>query len=164
MDQAAVPARCGGDEVERDRKPRFEKDFYDFAELLEHLPVQTVIGFFMEKYPASDAFTVIRSLAWFDDADEEPDPISVDGKTWEHLKQKTRAVVAGIRWGCHGRSGIPRRPNAGGMRQPVVAAPGRGAPECPNFQWVPWDGWSNGVSGKATRSSSSSHLCRGDHQ
>ncbi len=73
-----------------------KKDFFDFVELLDHFPIKSMIGFFTEKYPTTDAFTVIRSLAWFEDAEDEPDPVSLDERTWEQVKQMTRATVAGL--------------------------------------------------------------------
>jgi len=54
-----------------------KKDFYDMVELLGRYSLPEMLGFFAMKYPGTDPFTVIRSLAWFDDADAEPDPISL---------------------------------------------------------------------------------------
>jgi len=71
-----------------------KKDFYDMVELLEHFTVQELIGFFAAKYPSSDPFTVIRSLAWFDDAELEPDPLSLKGFAWEDVKRIVRNEVA----------------------------------------------------------------------
>ena len=71
-----------------------KKDFYDLAELLDHFTLQEMIGFFTGKYPSSDPFTVIRSLAWFEDAEAEPDPVALDGRTWAMVKGRTRAAVA----------------------------------------------------------------------
>lgn len=73
-----------------------KKDFFDFVELLDHFPIKSMIGFFTEKYPTTDAFTVIRSLAWFEEAEDEPDPVSLGGRNWEQVKQMTRATVAGL--------------------------------------------------------------------
>ncbi|MES2439380.1 MAG: nucleotidyl transferase AbiEii/AbiGii toxin family protein [Verrucomicrobiota bacterium] len=73
-----------------------KKDFYDFAELLEHFSIQQMIGFFIGKYPATDPFTVIRSLAWFEDAEHEPDPVSLNGRSWENVVDRARNAVAGL--------------------------------------------------------------------
>ncbi|MES2923241.1 MAG: nucleotidyl transferase AbiEii/AbiGii toxin family protein [Verrucomicrobiota bacterium] len=73
-----------------------KKDFYDLAELLEHFTLQQMIGFFAEKYPSTDPFTAIRSLAWFEDAEQEPDPVSLDGLSWSRVKAKTREAVASL--------------------------------------------------------------------
>ena len=73
-----------------------KKDFFDFAELLNHLAIGQMLDFFTNKYQAMDVFTVIRSLAWFEDAELEPDPISLTGLTWSQVKAKARVVVAGL--------------------------------------------------------------------
>lgn len=73
-----------------------KKDFYDMVELLNHLTLPQMIGYFAEKYPATDPFTVIRSLAWFEDAETEPDPISLNGTTWAAVKAKVSVAVAGL--------------------------------------------------------------------
>lgn len=71
-----------------------KKDFFDLVELMNHLPVQRMIGCFSEKYPATDPFTVIRSLAWFEDAEIEPAPVSLNGMTWEVVKAKVSGGIA----------------------------------------------------------------------
>lgn len=73
-----------------------KKDFFDLAELLDHFTLQRMIGFFTTRYPASDAFTVIRSLAFFDDAEQEPDPIPLTGLTSDTVKARARDAVAGL--------------------------------------------------------------------
>ncbi|MES2658652.1 MAG: nucleotidyl transferase AbiEii/AbiGii toxin family protein [Verrucomicrobiota bacterium] len=73
-----------------------KKDFYDLVALLDHFSIQEMIGFFTAKYPATDSFTVIRSLAWFGDAESEPDPVSLTGVTWSQVKSKPSHVVAGL--------------------------------------------------------------------
>lgn len=73
-----------------------KKDFFDLAELLDHFTLQRMIGFFMAKYPATDSFTVIRSLAFFDDAELEPDPVPLTGLTWGKVKARAREAVAGL--------------------------------------------------------------------
>lgn len=70
-----------------------KKDFYDMAELLRHHSLEDMLGFFSRKYPATDPFAVIRSLVWFDDAEQEPDPIPLNGQTWGEVKQRMTEVV-----------------------------------------------------------------------
>jgi predicted nucleotidyltransferase component of viral defense system len=71
-----------------------KKDFYDLTELLRHFSIHQLIGFFSEKYPTSDAFTVIRNLAWFDDAEQEPDPLPLNAITWQEVMACARTAVA----------------------------------------------------------------------
>lgn len=73
-----------------------KKDFFDMAELLDHFTIERMLGFFTGKYPSTDAFTVIRSLAWFEDAEMEPDPIPLTGLTWEDVKARASGAVAGL--------------------------------------------------------------------
>ncbi len=65
-----------------------KKEFYDLMEQLDHLALQRMTGYFTEKYPATDPFMVIRSLAWFKYAETERDPISLNGTTWAAVKAK----------------------------------------------------------------------------
>ncbi len=73
-----------------------KKDFYDLCVMLDIFTIRQMIGHFASKYPSTDPFTVIRSLAWFEDAELEPDPISLIGQTWSAVKGRTRAAVAGL--------------------------------------------------------------------
>ncbi len=73
-----------------------KKDFYDLCHILDVFTIRQMINYFTTKYPSTDPFTVIRSLAWFEDAELEPDPVSLTGQTWSMVKEKTRTVVAGL--------------------------------------------------------------------
>lgn len=73
-----------------------KKDFFDFVELLEHFTIQRMIACFTDKYPSIDPFTVIRSLAWFEDADQEPEPVDLTGLTWEKVMARTCDAVASL--------------------------------------------------------------------
>ena len=73
-----------------------KKDFFDLAELLNHLTIQRMIGYFTDKYPSTDPFTVIRSLAWFEDAEQEPDPVALTAVTWSKIKMKAREAEASL--------------------------------------------------------------------
>lgn len=73
-----------------------KKDFYDVAELLKHYSLTEMLGFFSRKYSNTDPFAVIRSLAWFEEAEEEPDPIPMAGQKWEGIKQVVINAVAAL--------------------------------------------------------------------
>lgn len=62
------------------------KDFFDLDRILQEYPLASCLDLFDRKYPNTDRFVVIRSLAWFDDAEQEPDPIVPDGPTWPEVK------------------------------------------------------------------------------
>ena len=63
-----------------------KKDFYDIHALLSLFSLPELLGFFEEKYQRMNSFTVTKSLAYFDDADLEPDPMSLMDITWEEIK------------------------------------------------------------------------------
>jgi predicted nucleotidyltransferase component of viral defense system len=71
-----------------------KKDFYDVAELLARFDLTTLLAFFSAKYPTSDPFAVIRSLAWFEDAEPEPDPIPLNGASWNSVKHIVSEAVS----------------------------------------------------------------------
>lgn len=59
-----------------------KKDFYDIAALLSHFPLQSMLEYYRAKYRPASLMMVVRSLAWFDDAEAEPDPISLRPESW----------------------------------------------------------------------------------
>lgn len=71
-----------------------KKDFYDLVELLKHHTLREMLGFFSVKYPNTDPFVAVRSLAWFEDAEQEPDPISRVDQTWIEVKKILSAQVS----------------------------------------------------------------------
>lgn len=73
-----------------------KKDFYDLTELLQHHTLDEMLHFFSKKYHATDPFAVIRSLAWFEDAEHEPDPIPLAGQTWEKIKRRINQAVQAL--------------------------------------------------------------------
>lgn len=73
-----------------------KKDFFDLVELARHHPLSAMLGWFERKYRNADRFTVIRSLAWFEDAEMEPDPVSLSDTSWQDVKSTIRRLVSGI--------------------------------------------------------------------
>ena len=73
-----------------------KKDFFDVAELQQHMPFGKMLDCFERKYRNSDPFTVIRSLSWFEDAEAEPDPVSLNGATWPEVKTTIQSAVASL--------------------------------------------------------------------
>jgi Nucleotidyl transferase AbiEii toxin, Type IV TA system len=70
-----------------------KKDFYDIAALLERFPLETMIRFYQEKYRPASLLMLIRSLAWFDDADAEPAPVSLRNDTWPAIRETISAAI-----------------------------------------------------------------------
>lgn len=48
-----------------------------------------LLEFFKEKYQRLNAFTVVKSLDYFEDADLEPDPMSLKKNQLEAYKRKS---------------------------------------------------------------------------
>ncbi|GAA4409369.1 nucleotidyl transferase AbiEii/AbiGii toxin family protein [Nibrella viscosa] len=70
-----------------------KKDFWDIAELLNHVSLAQMLEWFSSKYTNSDIGYVIRSLTYFDDADLQEDPISLRKVTWEQIRQHVLLAV-----------------------------------------------------------------------
>jgi len=72
---------------------RYKKDFYDIHALLSRFSLPELLGFFEDKYQKMNSFTVTKSLAYFDDADLEPDPMSLMNLSWEQIKADLKLAL-----------------------------------------------------------------------
>jgi hypothetical protein len=45
-------------------------------------------------YPHTDPFAVIRRLVWFEEAEQEADPVPLAGQNWDGIKQIVTEAVA----------------------------------------------------------------------
>ena len=70
-----------------------KKDFFDIAELLHSFSMKEIISFHTEKYQHFTMLIVLKSLIYFEDAEIEPDPISVNNTTWEHVKSSLQKEI-----------------------------------------------------------------------
>lgn len=71
-----------------------KKDFWDMVELLKHHDLQWIMDRHAAKYPNQMvAISIPQALIYFADAEEGPDPVSLQGQTWEGIKRSiTKAV------------------------------------------------------------------------
>ena len=53
-----------------------------------------MLSFYARKYANDSLWNVEKSLAYFDDAEGEPDPRDLQSRSWEEIK---RTVLASIR-------------------------------------------------------------------
>jgi hypothetical protein len=74
-----------------------KKDFYVLAALLDRFDLQTMIGFYEAKYQPASLMMVIRSLAWFEDADSEPDPLSLRHDSWPKVMDRVSSAIRTLR-------------------------------------------------------------------
>ncbi len=64
-----------------------KKDFTDLYYLLEHFTFEEMFEFYNMKYADGNNMIVLRSLAYFEDADKDIDPIFIDKNiSWEKIK------------------------------------------------------------------------------
>jgi predicted nucleotidyltransferase component of viral defense system len=71
-----------------------KKDFWDIAELTKYYSVQDMIALHAKKYPNQFLLISIpQVLTYFTDADDSEDPVSLNGQTWEGVKQTIRKAV-----------------------------------------------------------------------
>ena len=67
-----------------------KKDFWDIAALLDRMTVAEMIDCYRLRYPHMDDWQALRSLAFFDDAEPDPDPLSRTDVTWGDVKQRIK--------------------------------------------------------------------------
>ena len=65
-----------------------KKDFFDMYEILKKIPPSALKRLFLSKFsePRINCYHILKSFFYFDDADLQPDPISLNGTTWEQVK------------------------------------------------------------------------------
>jgi hypothetical protein len=64
-----------------------KKDFIDLFFLLRQFKLEQLIEFYKQKYDTNSIFHVIRSLTYFDDAEEDPQPKMYLPFNWEEAKK-----------------------------------------------------------------------------
>lgn len=72
-----------------------KKDFWDVEALLQHFTLRQMLDFFTQKYPVAELWHLIRSLTYFDDADNEQiEILDLQGHSWQFIKERIlRAVM-----------------------------------------------------------------------
>lgn len=70
-----------------------KKDFIDLYFLLKNYPIDDIASFYLEKYKDGNIFLVLRSLLYFDDADQDEDPVFFESIDWEEVKSTIKTTV-----------------------------------------------------------------------
>jgi predicted nucleotidyltransferase component of viral defense system len=71
-----------------------KKDFYDIYFLLREMTLEKMFSLYLEKYPHQTTFHVLRSLAYFNDAEKDPEPFLFDTEvSWSVVKNKIKEVI-----------------------------------------------------------------------
>jgi hypothetical protein len=63
------------------------KDFYDLNEALQYHSLEELINFYCQKFSSHNPIHLIKSIAYFVDADQEPEFKSFKKVNWEQIKQ-----------------------------------------------------------------------------
>lgn len=71
-----------------------KKDFIDLYFLLEHYSLAEMMGFYKSKYSDGNDFMVLRSLTYFDDAENEPMPKMLAPTSWASVKDRVKLAVS----------------------------------------------------------------------
>lgn len=66
----------------------FKKDFIDLYFLMNDFTLKQMLGFYKEKYFDGSEFMVIKSLSYFEEANEQPQPKMFLDFNWETCKKK----------------------------------------------------------------------------
>jgi hypothetical protein len=64
-----------------------KKDFIDIALLIERLGLSQMISLYQTKYPDGMEMMVLRSLVYFQDAEEQSDPVMLIPYNWNEIKK-----------------------------------------------------------------------------
>ena len=70
-----------------------KKDFIDIYFLLQHFSFSELLKLYLQKYPDGSEYRALLSMAYFDDADQQPMPYMFDCVDWETVKQTIRHEV-----------------------------------------------------------------------
>ena len=71
-----------------------KKDFYDIFFLLKDFSFKQMIFFYEKKYTNRNYFQMMKSILWFDDADNSEQPVMLEKcPSWDEIKIKIESVV-----------------------------------------------------------------------
>ena len=84
----AVPKDIAPMKLEAINNRGSRKDFVDLAFLLEQFSLEEMLTWYRAKYPCGSEYLVLRSLVYFDDAEDDPMPVMLKPMTWEAAKDR----------------------------------------------------------------------------
>lgn len=65
-----------------------KKDFIDLYFLLKHFTLNKMMDFYSKKYSDGSAFLVIKSLSYFEDANDDEMPFMLEHADWHDVKEE----------------------------------------------------------------------------
>jgi len=63
-----------------------KKDFWDLHALMNEFTREDILGLCEQKYQGESVWNLEKSMVYFDDADLDPDPRDLKGRTWKQIK------------------------------------------------------------------------------
>lgn len=72
------------------------KDFIDLFELLKYFSMNEILSFYLKKYQDGSAYLALKSMSYFQDAEQNPMPTMFSSTSWEEVKQKIEQEVQGF--------------------------------------------------------------------
>ena len=69
------------------------KDFIDLYFLLQQYTLREMLSFYEQKYPDGSSFLVLKSLTYFDDANQDQYPQMLQQVNWEVIKKTITSAV-----------------------------------------------------------------------
>jgi predicted nucleotidyltransferase component of viral defense system len=70
-----------------------KKDFVDLYYLLNEFSIEQILGFYKQKYLDASEFIALKSLSYFDDANEELPLDMLKDISWENVKKRIRTQI-----------------------------------------------------------------------
>ena len=71
-----------------------KKDFIDLYFILKNYTLTTLMDFYSKKYYDGSTFLVLKSLAYFEDADEQEMPFMFHNTSWQTIKNNIKKALA----------------------------------------------------------------------
>ncbi len=71
-----------------------KKDFVDLNELLKIFSLQQIFDFYLQKFSDSSIFFALKSIVYFEDADEQEMPFMFDRIDWQTIKNNIKKAHA----------------------------------------------------------------------
>ncbi len=70
-----------------------KKDFFDIFELMKLYSLPNMLELFSRKYPDISHFHILKSLTYFEDAENEFNPITLNDTDWNTVKEACKSEV-----------------------------------------------------------------------
>lgn len=74
-----------------------KKDFFDIYFLLDQMSLETMISMFRQKFKMHEVFHIVKSLTYFEDAEQSANPVVFDKSvTWQKVKTSIKGAVKNL--------------------------------------------------------------------